>query len=337
MKAWEMQDFGLKNLKLVERPTPKPGPNELLVRVSAASLNYRDKVVVEGFYGRERMPRHLIPVSDAAGVVEQVGPGVTRFGEGARVTTHLYSRWVAGDPKPDEVDYCFGGPLPGGLAEYMIIPEVGAVEAPASLSDAEAATLPIAGLTAWFALVDHGGLEAGRTVLVQGTGGVSVFAVQLASAMGARVIATSSSDEKLARVKALGATDLINYAKTPDWQDVARELTSGKGVDHVLDVVGGESINRSIQAARVGGHVALIGFLGGQVASVDLLPVLLRQTRLQGLIVGHRQAFEAMNRFIEDRAIKPVIDSTYPFSDAIRAFEHLDRGPFGKVVIDVAG
>ena len=334
MKAWELQDWGLANLKQVERP--RPGPNELLVRVQAASLNYRDKAVVEGKYLPDKLPRPLIPVSDAAGRVEEVGPGVTRFQEGDRVTSHLYSHWLDGEPGPSEVDYCFGGPLPGGLAEYMIIHEDSAVAAPASLTDAEAATLPIAALTAWFALVDLGKLEAGQSVLVQGTGGVSIFAVQLASALGARVIATSSSDEKLARARALGAADGINYVKNPEWQAVARELTTGVGVDHVLDVVGGESLNRSIQAARVGGHVAVIGFLGGQTSSIDLLPLLIRQTRIRGVAVGHRKSFETMNRFIEEKGVKPVINSTYAFSDAVEAFNHLSRGAFGKVVIDVS-
>ena len=337
MRAWELQEFGRENLKLGERPTPKPGPNELLVRVSAASLNYRDKAVVEGKLLPDRMSMPLIPVSDAVGVVEETGPGVTRFAEGARVSTHLYSRWIDGEPGPSEWAHCFGGPLPGGLAEFMIIHEDSAVEVPASLTDAEASTLPIAALTAWFALVNRGGLKAGQTVLVQGTGGVSIFGLQFASAIGARVIATSSSDDKLSRAKALGATDLINYVKTPDWQKTARELTDDRGVDHVLEVVGGDSINRSIEAARVGGHVAVIGFLSGRNAEVDLFPLLFRQTRIQGLGVGHRKAFEEMNRFIEGHAIKPVIDSTYPFEDAIKAFEHLDRGAFGKIVIDVAG
>ncbi len=338
MKAWELQDYGMDNLKRVEVPTPEPGPNELLVRVSAASLNYRDKAIVDGNLRPGGLSMPFIPVSDAVGIVEATGPGVTRFGPGARVTTHLYSRWIEGEPAPDEGDrHCFGGPLPGGLAEFMIIPEDSAVEAPASLTDAEAATLPIAALTAWFSLVVRGGLKGGETVLVQGTGGVSIFAVQIASAMGARVIATSSGDEKLARVKALGATDGINYSKTPEWQDLARKLTGDRGVDHVLDVVGGESIGRSIQAARIGGHIAVIGFLGGRMANIDLVPLMLRKSRLQGSSTGHRKAFEAMNQFIEERAIKPVIDSIYPFSDAIKAFEHLGRGAFGKVVIDVAG
>ncbi len=335
MRAWELQGWGLADLKLVERPTPRPGPNELLVRVKAASLNYRDKAIVDGEYLPDQLPRPLIPVSDAAGHVEETGPGVTRFRKGDRVTSHLHSRWMDGEAAPNESDYCFGGPLPGGLAEYMTIHEDSAVGAPASLTDAEAATLPIAALTAWFSLVNRGKLEAGQSVLVQGTGGVSIFAVRLASALGARVIATSSSDEKLARVKALGATDGINYSMQPEWQAVARELTSGIGVDHVLEVVGGESLGRAIQAVRVGGHIAVIGFLGGQKSSIDLLPLLSRQTQIRGIAVGHKRSFEEMNRFIEAKGIKPVIDSTYAFKDAVAAFNHMSRGPFGKVVIDI--
>ena len=336
MKAWELQDFGLSHLKLVDRSTPKPGPNELLVGVSAVSLNFRDKAIVDGNYRPERTAMPLIPVSDMVGIVKQVGPGVTRFPVGARVTSHLFSRWVEGMPGPDQGDhYCFGGPLPGGLAEFMVIHEDAAVEPPASLSDPEAATLPTAALTAWFSLVACGELEAGQTVLVQGTGGVSIFAVQIASAIGARVIATSSSDEKLDRVKALGASDGINYRKLPDWQVVARRMTSDLGVDHVLDMVGGESLNRSIEAARIGGQVTVIGFLGDQTANINLLPLMFRKTRIRGSSTGHRKAFEAMNRFLEAHAIKPVIDTVYPFLEAVDAFEHLGRGAFGKVVIDV--
>ena len=337
MKAWELRDSGLQNLKLVESATPTPGPHELLVRVAAVSLNYRDKAIVDGNYPPHLIPRPLVLVSDAAGVVAEIGPGVTRFAVGARVTTHFFSRWIDGEPGPSEEAHCFGGPLPGGLAEFMIVHEDSAVEAPTSLSDAEAATLPIAALTAWFALVERGGLEAGQTVLTQGTGGVSIFAVQIAAAMGARVIATSSSDAKLDRVRALGATDVINYVKTPDWQQVARELTADRGVDQILEVVGGVSINRSIEAARVGGYVAVVGFLGSQQATIDLVPLFFRRVRIQGIAVGHRKAFEAMNRFVEAHAIKPVIDSIYPFEDAIAAFDHLSRGAFGKVVIAGAG
>ena len=322
-------------MKQVETATPTPGPNELLVRVSAVSLNFRDKAIVDGIYEPEMIPKPLIPVSDAAGVVVDAGPGVTRFKNGDRVTSHLYSRWIDGLPGPDEPKYCFGAPLPGGLADYMIIHEDSAVRSPANMTDEEASTLPIAALTAWYALVEYGNLKAGQTILVQGTGGVSVFGVQIATALGATVIATSSSDEKLARVKELGATHGINYSKTKDWHKAALELTDGIGVDQLLEVVGGDGINNSVQATRVGGHIPIIGFMGGQTAALNLMPVIFRQTRIQGIAVGHRRAFEEMNAVLEKTGVRPVIDRIYPFDQAVEAYEHLAKGAFGKIVIKV--
>jgi NADPH:quinone reductase-like Zn-dependent oxidoreductase len=335
MKAWHLQNFGLQNLKLVDAPTPTPGPNELLVRVSAVSLNFRDKAIVDGIYEPETIPKPLIPVSDAAGVVVDAEPNVTRFKSGDRVTSHLYSKWLDGLPGPNEPKYCFGAPLPGGLAEYMIIHEDSAVRAPANMTDEEASTLPIAALTAWFALVEYGKLKAGDTVLVQGTGGVSIFGVQIAAALGAKVIATSSSDEKLERVKALGATDGINYTKRKDWHKAALELTNGLGVDQLLEVVGGDGINDSVQATRVGGHIPVIGFLAGQTAALNLMPIIFRQTKIQGIAVGHKRAFEEMNVALEKGGVRPVIDKVYPFDQAVAAYEHLAKGPFGKIVIKV--
>lgn len=335
MKAWHLQNFGLQNLKLVDVLTPKPGPNDLLVHVSAVSLNFRDKAIVDGIYEPDMIPKPLIPVSDAAGVVVDAGPNVTRFKSGDRVTSHLYSKWLDGLPGPDEPKSCFGAPLPGGLAEYMIIHEDSAVRAPANMTDEEASTLPIAALTAWFALVEYGKLKAGDTVLVQGTGGVSIFGVQIAAALGARVIATSSSDEKLERVKALGATDGINYAKRKDWHKAALELTDGLGVDQLLEVVGGDGINDSVKATRVGGHIPVIGFLGGQTAALNLMPVIFRQTKIQGIAVGHRRAFEEMNVALEKSGVKPVIDKVYAFDQTVVAYEHLAKGAFGKIVIKV--
>ncbi len=214
MKAWELQDRGFDNLRLVERPTPQPGPHDLLVRVSAVSLNHRDEDIILGDYFPQQpqlSQTPLIIVSDAAGIVAEAGVEVSRFKEGDRVTTHLFSRWIDGEPGSHEEKYSLGGPLPGGLAEYMVVHEDAAVATPTSLSDAEASTLPIAALTAWFSLVDLGELQAGHTVLTQGSGVVSIFAVQLASAFGARVISTSGSDDKLKRLQSLGATDVINY------------------------------------------------------------------------------------------------------------------------------
>jgi NADPH:quinone reductase-like Zn-dependent oxidoreductase len=211
---------------------------------------------------------------------------VTRLKEGDRVNSHLFSRWIDGLPKPNEPAFCYGTPLPGGLAEYMTLHAESAVKAPATMTDEEASTLPIAAVTAWYSMMDYGQLQPGQTVLVQGTGGVSVFAVQLASAFGAKVIATSSKDENLERVKALGAWEGINYRKRPDWEKAALEMTDGKGVDQLLEVVGGDGLNQSVAATRVGGHISQIGSLQGQTAKLDLMRVIFRQTATRGIAVG---------------------------------------------------
>jgi len=336
MKAWLLNDFGLGNLQLGEVPTPVPQAGELLVKVGAVSLNFRDKAIVDGIYEPHLVPKPLIPVSDAAGTVVAVGAGVTRFAVGERVNSHLYSRWIDGAPGPDEPAWCIGMPLPGGLAEYMIIHEDSAVRAPAGMSDAEASTLPIAALTAWYALMDVGHLQPGQTVLVQGTGGVSIFAAQIAAAHGARVIATSSSDANLARVKALGADAGINYRTHPDWEQEVLALTAGKGVDITIDVAGGDGLNQSILATKAAGVVAQVGFLTGQSTALQLMPLIFRQTTIRGIAVAPRTSFDRMNPFLEQHGIRPVIDTVYPFEQAVQAFEHLARGPFGKVVIKVA-
>jgi len=320
-------------LQLDEVPTPVPKQSEVLIRVSAVSLNFRDKAIVDGIYEPEMIPKPLIPVSDAAGVVVGVGPGVTRFKEGDRVNSHLYSAWIDGDPKPNEPDYCYGAPLPGGLAEYMILNADSAVKAPATMNDEEASTLPIAALTAWYSLMDYGKLQPGETVLVQGTGGVPVFAVQIASAFGAKVIATSSRDENLAKVRQLGAWEGINYRTHPNWERKVLELTNGKGVDQLLDVVGGDGLNQSVAATRVGGHISQIGFLASQRANLDLMRIIFRQTAIRGIAVGSTRSFERMNKFLETNSIHPVIDRIYAFDQAREAYEHLARGAFGKLVI----
>ena len=283
MKAWLLHGFGLKNLQLGETRNPTPKAGEVLIKVAAVSLNFRDKAIVDGIYEPELVPRPLIPVSDAVGVVVEVGPGVTHLKEGDRVNSHLYSAWVDGDPKPNEPAFCYGTPLPGGLAEYMVLNAATAVKAPEAMTDKEASTLPIAALTAWYSMVDYGHLQPGQTVLAQGTGGVSVFAIQIASALGAKVIATSSRDENLEKVKALGTWQTINYRKHPDWEKKVLELTDGKGVDQLLDVVGGDGLNQSVEATRVAGQIFQIGFLQGQTAKVDLMRIIFRQTAIRGL------------------------------------------------------
>lgn len=336
MKAWLLNDFGLDNLTLGEVPTPEPKPGELLVKVGAVSLNFRDKAIVDGIYEPHKVPRPLIPVSDAAGTVVAIGDGVTRFKIGDRVNSHLYSRWIDGPPGPDEPEYCFGSPLPGGLAEYMIIHEDSAVGAPDNMSDEEASTLPIAALTAWYSLVDFGEVKPGQTVLVQGTGGVSIFAIQIATALGAKVIATSSKDENLEAAKKLGAVAGVNYRTHPDWEEEVLRLTGGQGVDITLDVAGGDGINQSVLATKAGGKIAQIGFLAGQNSALNLMPLIFRQTTIRGIAVAPRSSFDRMNVFLNEHRIRPVVEHSYPFEHARQAYEHLSRGAFGKVVIKVS-
>jgi NADPH:quinone reductase-like Zn-dependent oxidoreductase len=338
MKAWLLKDFGLQNLQLGEVATPAPKPGELLVKVGAVSLNFRDKAIVDGIYEPHRVPKPLIPVSDASGTIVAIGSGVTRFKVGDRVNSTLYSRWIDGAPGPNEPDYCLGMPLPGGLAEYMIIHEESAVSAPWSMSDGEASTLPIAALTAWYSLMDVGHLQPGQTVLVQGTGGVSMFAAQIAVAHAARVIVTSSKDENLDKAKALvgsGNLEGINYNSHPAWDSKVLQLTNGLGADITIDVAGGNGINQSVAATKVQGVIAQVGFLTGQTTALDLMPVIFRQTTIRGIAVAPRSSFERMNVLLDLHKIKPVIDRVYSFDEAVLAFEHLSRGPFGKVVIRI--
>lgn len=336
MKAWLLKDFGLKNLHFEDVPTPAPQAGELLVKVGAVSLNYRDKAIVDGFYEPHMVPKPLIPVSDTAGTVVAVGQGVSRFKIGDRVNSTLYSRWIDGPPGPNEPDYCFGSPLPGGLAEYMIIHEESAVKAPDMMSDEEASTLPIAALTPWYCLMDVGNLQPGQTVLVQGTGGVSIFAAQIAVAHGARVIATSSSDENLTKIKTLGVSEGINYKTHPNWEQKVLELTDGKGVDITVDVAGGDGLNQSIAATKAAGVITQVGFLTGQTSALNLMPLIFRQTTIRGIAVAPRTSFERMNPFLDKHRIKPVIDRVYAFEDAVQAYEHLSKGAFGKIVIKIA-
>ena len=324
-------EFGLDRLRSAERPDPEPGPGDVLLRMTAASINYRDKMMVEGSYN-PRQPLPLIPCSDGCGVVEAVGEGVTRFSVGDRAVPLFAPYWHGGEPTPARVRRTLGGPLDGTLAERLVLPEDAFVKPPEHLSDVEAATLGCAGLTAWSALTIHGGVRAGDTVLVLGTGGVSIFAVQFGVALGARVIVTSSSDEKLARAAELGADAGIHYGRTPRWSKAVRELTAGRGADLVVEIGGGGTLQESIAATRMGGRVALIGVLAGVAAPLNLIPALMNQLRLQGVLVGHRDGFEAMNRAIETHKIRPVVDRTHCWTEAAGALASLERGEhFGKI------
>ncbi|HVT18374.1 MAG TPA: NAD(P)-dependent alcohol dehydrogenase [Thermoanaerobaculia bacterium] len=325
--------FGLDHLVEAERPEPRPGFGQVVVRVRAASLNYRDLLTIEGRYN-PKQPLPLIPCSDGAGEVVATGEGVSRVRVGDRVCGAFAQRWIAGEPTRERLRSTLGGPLDGMLAELVALDQEGVVRVSGHLTDEEAATLPCAAVTAWSALVTEGGLAAGETVLVQGTGGVSLFALQLARLAGARVIATSSSDEKLGRARELGAAEGINYRAEPQWGKRVRELTGGAGADHVIEVGGAGTFQQSLQAVRFGGRISLIGNLAGSSAEVMLTSILMQRIRVQGILVGHRESFEAMNRAIELHRLRPVIDRVFPLAEARQAFEHMAAGGhFGKICI----
>jgi NADPH:quinone reductase-like Zn-dependent oxidoreductase len=335
MKRWQLRSFGLKNLELAQVPVPVPGHREVLVRVAAVSLNYRDKLVVEGQLLPDVPAMPFTPVSDMAGEIVAIGSGVSRFTVGNRVIGNFWTQWIDNEPPREMIRHglSLGGPLNGVLSQYVVLHEDVAVNAPTSLTAEEASTVPVAGLTAWFALIETGRLKAGDTVLVQGTGGVALFGLQIAQAYGARVIVTSRSAEKGARAKALGASAIIDTTLTPEWADEALALTAGRGVDHVLELIGGDNLHQSGAALASGGRIAQIGFMKGTEITLQAVPMMLKRAVIQGITVGHRRALEDLNRAIDDHGIKPVIEKIYSFEEAPAAFAHLERGPFGKVVI----
>ena len=329
------QAAGIETLELRDVPMPKPARGQILVKMRAASLNYRDLNVAAGRAARGTLPPNLVPLSDGAGEVVELGQDVTRVAIGDRVAGLFMQNWLGGDMEPYHVDSSRGGSIDGVLAEYVLFDQDGVVHLPAHLSFEEGATLPCAGLTAWNALYAGKSLRSGETVLILGTGGVSIFALQFAHAAGARVIGTSSSDEKLARVKALGASDGVNYRQHPEWQEQVLALTNGRGVDHVVEVGGAGTLGRSIEAARIGGQVHLIGVLTG--GEIDPTPILRRNTVLRGIYVGSRQMFQAMNAAVLLHGIRPVIDRVFDFADARAAYHHLKgQTHVGKVVIHIA-
>lgn len=334
MKVFEIQNsFGLDSLTLTERPEPSPGYGEVLIKMRAASVNYRDVMIVKGTYN-PKLPLPLIPFSDGVGEVIGVGEGVTRVKTGDRVAGIFRQKWLSGKVTKAKAQSDLGGNLDGMLAEYVVLHEDGVVHIPEHLTDEEAATLPCAGVTAWNALITTGGVAAGDTVLVQGTGGVSIFALQFAKLVGARVIATSSSDEKLERVRQLGADEGINYKQTPDWDKQVLELTAGEGVDHVVEVGGAGTLAKSLAAVRHSGHISLIGILTGGGGDINLTPILMKNVRLQGILVGSREMFEAMNRAIAFHKLRPVVDQVFPFHEAREALEYMQSGAhLGKICI----
>jgi NADPH:quinone reductase-like Zn-dependent oxidoreductase len=333
VKVWEIQDaYGIENLRPAERPEPKPGPGQIVVEMKAASLNYRDIMTVRGEAGRFPLP--LVPLSDGAGVVVAVGDGVARVKTGDRVCTLFFQSWFSGPVTAEARSKPLGGPLDGVLQEKMLLDAEGVSKFPAHLSFEEAATLPCAGLTAWRSLAIEARVGPGDTVLVQGTGGVSIFALQFAKAFGATVIVTSSSDAKLARAKTLGADHLINYRRTPDWGAKARELTGGKGVDVVIEVGGENTLGQSFDAARLGGHVVVIGVLSGFSSPVLIPTVFSKNLHIHGISVGSREQFDDMAADIDKWKLKPVVDKVFPFAELPAALGLMQGGGhFGKIVL----
>lgn len=333
MKAYELEQFGIENLRIVESETPRPAADEVLVKFHAAALNFRDVMVVNGAYN-PRMKLPAVPFSDGAGEIVEVGEAVTKWKAGMRVSPTVIPGWIDGGPTAEKNRTVIGaGGLTGVLREYGTFNEESIVRSPEHLSFDETATLPCAGVTAWHALVVSSKIKAGDTVLTLGTGGVSVFAVQIAKHFGARVIATSSSDEKLTKVRELGADETINYRTRDDWDKAVLELTDGLGVDTVVEVGGTGTLARSVKSVRVGGHIALIGALD-MSGEFNPIPIFMKGIRVQGIFVGSSQMFEELNATINASGMRPVIDRVFEFDQAAEALTYMASGShFGKIVL----
>ncbi len=335
MQAWRISTFGIDQLEQVTLPDPTPQRGQILIRVHAVSLNYRDLMVVQGRYNpKMRLPR--IPCSDGAGEVIAVGEGVTRVQPGDRVAGIFMQNWIDGEPDAAKIKGALGGDIDGMLAEFVVLREDGVVPIPEHLSYEEAATLPCAGVTAWNALTEAGNVRAGDGVLIQGTGGVSIFALQLAKLLGARVLGTSSSDAKLERARQLGLDAGVNYRQREDWDAWVLEQTGGRGVDLVVEVGGAATFMRSIAAIRIGGAVAQIGVLTESSQGIVISRLLHRQVRLRGIYVGSRSHFEKMNQAITQHRLKPVVDQVFSFHEVPAALRRMESGNhFGKLVVRV--
>ncbi len=332
MKAFEIQNsFGLDALNLIERAEPSPGYGQVLIKLRVVSLNYRDLMVVKGLYN-PNIPLPLIPFSDGVGEIVALGEGVTRVKIGDRVAGIFFQKWLSGKLTEEKTRSALGGGIDGLLAEYAVLHEDGVVSVPEHLTDVEAATLPCAAVTAWNAL--SGNVKAGDSVLIQGTGGVSLFALQFAQVLGAKVIATSSSDKKLERSQSLGVTETINYKQTPDWGKKVQEITGG--VDHIVEVGGAGTLNESLKAVNYGGTISLIGVLTGVKGEISTGAILMKNVRVQGIYVGSREMFEDMNRAIALHKIRPICDRVFPLEFVRYALEYMESGEhFGKICIQL--
>lgn len=330
--AYQLTKVGGKDYAPVEKSLERPHPHQVVIKMHAASLNFRDLLVCRGLYGKVPLP--LVPLSDGAGEVVEVGDRVRKFKVGDRVMATFMPAWLSGAPTADIGKSALGGFTDGVLQEYATFPESALVRVPDYLNYEEAATLPCAAVTVWNAMFEGYDFKPGQTVLTLGTGGVSIFALQLAKAAGARVIATSSSDDKIAKLKKLGADHTINYKTTPNWDEAVMEMTGGKGVDLVIEVGGAGTIDRSVKSAKVGGHVALIGVLSQPETPFNVINVLMKSVAVQGVFVGSREMFEDMNKALELHKIKPVIDKVFQASEIVQALEYMESGKhFGKIVL----
>jgi NADPH:quinone reductase-like Zn-dependent oxidoreductase len=335
MKVWQIQSFGIDQLVLAEVARPRPARGEVLVKVHAVSLNYRDLLMVRGHYN-PKMPLPRIPCSDGAGEVVEVGEGVNDVAVGQRVTGIFMQHWLDGAPTAESSRGALGGDVDGMLAEYVVLRQSGVVPIPKHLSYAEAATLPCAGVTAWNALEHAAHVKPGDVVVIQGTGGVSIFALQFAKLAGATVIGTSSSDEKLARAKTLGLDAGLNYRQSPEWAKWVQQQTGNRGADLIVEVGGAGTFSQSLQAVRFGGTVAQIGVLSQSEHPLPIPLILHRQIHIQGVYVGSRVHFETMNRAITVNGTRPVVDRIYAFDEVREALKTMEKGShFGKIVIQV--
>ena len=322
---------GLDNIQLVETDIPSIKGNEILVKVEASSLNYHDLLVALGSIPTEDK---RVLLGDASGEVTEIGENVSKWRVGDKIMSVCFPKWIEGRPKREFLSF-IGDNEDGFATEYISLPETAVTKIPQGWSQTEVATLPCAGLTAWRALVEEGNLQAGETVLIQGTGGVSIFALQLAKSMGAKVVATSSSHEKLEKLKALGADELINYKDNPKWGKEVKTKTDNEGVDHVIEVGGGGTFSQSVTATKLGGHIAMIGVLSGPSAENIILPkIFLKQIRTSGIVMGNQQSQIAMVEYMENSDIKPIISDTFDLADLVRAFKHqMGHKHFGKISI----
>ena len=336
MKAYQIRDeWSLEHIELVEIPKPSPGPGEVLVEMKASSLNYRDMVVANRGYGSKTGNLPLIPVSDGVGIVRELGDGVSRVAIGDRVCPLFMQGWISGPPNRERLSATLGGPIDGVMAEFRCFPQDSVSKVPEELTDLEASTLPCAALTAWSALVEEGKLQPGESVLIQGTGGVSLFALQFAKICGARCILISGSNKKMKRAQELGADEVLNYQDLPEWGKRVRDFSGGEGVDHIVEVGGPETLPQSLRAIRPGGTISMIGVLSGSEMKAQLGLIVTRQIRLQGITVGHRDGFETMASAINAVGMKPIVDQVYPFTSLPEAMHSLSEAKhFGKICLE---